>query len=80
MQLIGTAQRVVSLRHKFREILRQRAGPFTVAFDSKSRRVQGMPRQEQLTFELSGPSGLDETEVKVFVGSVNFVAHNGMTN
>ena len=42
--------------------------------------MQGMSRQEQLTFELRGPSGLDEPEVKLFVRSVNFVADNGMTN
>jgi len=37
-------------------------------------------RKEELTFELRGPSGLDETEVKLFVRSVNLVAHNRMTN
>ena len=42
--------------------------------------MQGMSRQEQLTFELRRPSGFDETEVKLFVRSVNFIAHNGMTN
>src|SRR5437588_444464 len=66
--------------YEFVEILRQWAGPFTVAFDCKARRVQGMSRKEQLTFELRGPSGLNKMEVKLFVRSVNFVAHNGMTN
>ena len=51
-----------------------------LVFDRESRRMQSMSRQEQLAFELSGPSGLDETEVKLFVGSINFVAHNGMTD
>jgi len=51
-----------------------------LGFNCQSRRVQGVSRKEELTFELRDPSGLDETEVKLFVRSVNLVAHNGMTN
>ena len=51
-----------------------------LGFNRQSRRVQGVSRKKELTFELRSPSGLDETEVKLFVRSVNLVAHNGMTN
>ena len=39
-----------------------------------------MSRQEQLAFEIRSPSSFDETEVKLFVRAVNFVAHDRMTN
>src|SRR4029453_15592740 len=69
-----------SLCDKLHEIGRQWAGPFILAFDCQSRRVQSVSRQKQLAFELGGPSGLDETQVKLFIRSVNFVAHDRMTN
>ncbi len=47
-----------------------------LGFNRQSRRVQGVSRKEELTFELRSPSGLDETEVKLFVRSVDFVAHD----
>ena len=50
-----------------------------LALDCESRRVQSMPCQEQMAFELRCPPRLDEPQVKLFVGSVNFVAHNRMT-
>jgi predicted metal-binding transcription factor (methanogenesis marker protein 9) len=51
-----------------------------LAFDYQSSRVQSMSWQKQVALELCGPSTLDEPQVKLFVRSVNLVAHNGMTN
>ncbi len=39
-----------------------------------------MSRQEQLALQLRSPSHFDETQVKLFVRPINFIAHNGMTN
>ena len=64
---------------EFHKIGRQWTGPFMLAFDYQSSRVQSMSRKKQLAFELCGPSALDEPQVKPFVRSVNLVAHNGMT-
>ena len=85
MQLIGTARCAVGtpqrgvLPDKFHEIGRQRTNPFMLAFDCEVLRVQSMSWQKQVAFELCGPSTLDEPQVKLFVRSVNLVAHNGMT-
>jgi len=50
-----------------------------LAFDCEFRRVQSMPWEKQVAFELSGPSGLDKPQVKLFVRSVNLVTNNRMT-
>src|SRR4030095_4051465 len=69
-----------ALSDKLHESGRQWAGPFILAFHCQSRRVQSVSRQKQLAVELRSPSGLDEIQVKLFSRSVNFVAHDRMTN
>src|SRR4030095_4253888 len=42
--------------------------------------MKGRPRQWQFPFEFARPSGLDKSEIKLFVRSINFIAHNRVTN
>src|SRR6266478_3606891 len=40
--------------------------------------MKRMSRRKQLPLKLGRPPGLDEPEIKLFVGPINFVAHNRM--
>ena len=62
------------------KIDRQRAGPFPFTLDRQFRRVERVPWQQQLVFKFRRPAGLDEPQIKLFVRSVNFIAHNGTAN
>src|SRR5882724_11237390 len=42
--------------------------------------MKRMSRQEQLPLKFRRPPGLDEAEVKLFVGPINFIAYNRMTS
>ena len=64
---------------EFHKIGRQWTGPLLLAFDYQSPRVQGMSWQEQVAFKLCAPSALDESQVKLFVRSVDLVPNNRMT-
>src|SRR6266487_2849559 len=40
--------------------------------------MKRMSRQEQLPLQFRRPPGLDEPEIKLLVGPINFIAHNRM--
>ena len=72
-------QRSRTAATEFHKIGRQWTCPLMLAFDYQSPRVQGMSWQEQVAFKLCAPSALDESQVKLFVRSVNLVPNNRMT-
>src|SRR4029077_4241675 len=59
---------------------RQLAGPFAFILDRQFRRVERVPWQQQLALEFGSPTGLDESQIKLFVRSVNLIAHNWTAN
>src|SRR4051794_26588405 len=66
-------------RNPGNEILRERTFPIEFAFEGYPRRVERMSRQEKLLSQLIGPTRFDELQIKLFVRSVDFVAHDRMT-
>src|SRR5207237_3052519 len=50
------------------------------ALDRQFRGVERVPWQQQLALEFGSPTGLDEVQIKLFVRSVNFIAHNRAAN
>src|SRR4029453_8990086 len=65
---------------KLGKIDRQRAGPFAFALNRQFRRVKRVPWQKQLAFEAGRPTGLNESQIKLLIRSVNLIADNWTTN
>src|SRR5437870_13800446 len=61
---------------EFRKIEWKRTFPRNLADYPQSRRVKRMPRKEQSLLEFRRPSRFNESQIKLFVRSVNFVAHD----
>src|SRR5437870_3924934 len=65
---------------EFRKIEWKRTFPRNLADYPQSRRVKRMPRQEQSLLEFRRPSRFNESQIKLFVRSVNLVAHDRVPN